>query len=143
MNDVNNVKYLKFRAKFFVSEFVGTALLLLAGLSLVIFMFGSGSPMANLIPSVKMRQIITGFLFGSVGASIALSPIGTVSGAHINPVVTIVFWLYRKLEGLLVITYISAQLIGGVIGCLPLLLWGAMGRSIEYGATTPGKGYTL
>jgi len=142
-NDVNNAKYLKYRAKFFVAEFAGTALLLLGGLSLVIFMFGSGSPMAHLIPSLKVRQIITGFLFGSVGAAITLSPIGKISGAHVNPAVTIVFWLFRKLEGRLVITYIFAQLIGAIIGCLPLLLWGTMGRSIDYGATVPGKGYSM
>ena len=62
-NDFNNAKYLKYRTKFFISEFFGTALLLLGGLSLVIFMFGSGSPMALLIPAVKVRQVITGFLF--------------------------------------------------------------------------------
>jgi len=97
MNDIqdkNNARYLKYRSKFFISEFAGTALLLLGGLSLVIFMFGTGSPIADLIPNVKIRQIITGFLFGSIGASIALSPIGKLSGAHINPAVTMVFWLF-------------------------------------------------
>ncbi len=127
MNDVNeldNAKYLKYRSKFFVSEFFGTALLLMVGLSIVIFMFGSGSPMADLIPGVKLRQIITGFLFGSIGASIALSRIGKVSGAHINPAVTMVFWLFRKIEGRLAITYVLAQFTGAIVGCLPLLLWG-------------------
>jgi aquaporin Z len=145
MNDVtdfNNAKYLKFRTKFFISEFFGTALLLLGGLSLVIFMFGSGSPMAQLIPGVKLRQVITGFLFGSVGASIALSPIGKVSGAHINPAVTMVFWLFRKIEGRLAITYILAQLTGAILGCLPLFIWGQMGRSVDFGATFPGEGYS-
>jgi len=140
--DRNNARYLKYRSKFFMAEFLGTGLLLLAGLSIVIFMFGSGSPMAELIPSVKLRQMITGFLFGSVGASIALSPIGKVSGAHINPAVTIVFWLFRKLEGRLAITYILSQLTGAVIGCLPLLVWGQMGRSIDFGVTVPGQGFT-
>ena len=143
MNDVNNAKYLKYRSKFFIAEFLGTALLLLGGLSIVIFMFGAGSPMAQIIPSIKVRQIITGFLFGSIGASIALSPIGKVSGAHINPAVTIVFWLFRKIEGRLTITYILAQLIGAVVGCLPLLIWGQMGKSIEFGVTVPGAGYSL
>ena len=36
-----------------------------------------------------------------------------------------------------------AQLIGAAIGCLPLLAWGAMGRSIAFGATTPGPAYTV
>ena len=143
MNDVNNSKYLKYRSKFFIAEFLGTALLLLGGLSIVILMFGAGSPMAQIIPSIKVRQIITGFLFGSIGASIALSPIGKVSGAHINPAVTIVFWLFRKIEGRLTITYILAQLIGAVVGCLPLLIWGQMGKSIEFGVTVPGAGYSL
>jgi aquaporin Z len=141
VNDVNNARYLKYRTKFFISEFFGTALLLLAGLSIVIFMFGSGSPMAQLIPAVKVRQAITGFLFGSIGASIALSRIGKISGAHINPAVTVVFWLFRKIEGRLAITYILAQLTGAVVGCLPLLLWGRMGHSVDFGATLPGEGY--
>jgi aquaporin Z len=140
--DVNNTRYLKYRSKFFISEFFGTALLLMLGLSIVIFMFGSGSPMAQLIPAVKMRQVITGFLFGSVGASIALSPIGKVSGAHINPAVTMVFWLFKKIEGRLAITYVLAQLTGAIIGCLPLLLWGSIGRSIDFGVTIPGAGYS-
>jgi len=142
-NDVNNARYLKYRTKFFISEFFGTALLLLGGLSLVIFMFGAGSPMAELIPIVKLRQVITGFLFGSIGASIALSPIGKVSGAHINPAVTMTFWLFGKIEGRLAVTYVLAQMTGAIFGCLPLLFWGQMGRSIEFGATIPGEGYSL
>lgn len=142
MDDQNNARYLKYRSKFFAAEFFGTGLLLLAGLSIVIFMFGSGSPMAQLIPGVKLRQVITGFLFGSVGASIALSPIGKVSGAHINPAVTMVFWLFRKIEGRLAITYILAQLTGAIFGCLPLFIWGQMGRSVDFGATFPGEGYS-
>jgi len=142
-DDKNNARYFKYRSKFFISEFLGTGILLLGGLSLVIFMFGSGSPMAELIPSVKLRQIITGFLFGSVGTAITLSWIGKTSGAHINPVVTIVFFLFRKIEGRLTITYIFAQLAGAVIGCLPLLLWGKMGESIYFGGTTPGPNYTI
>jgi aquaporin Z len=140
--DRNNAKYLKYRSKFIFAEVTGTALLLMVGLSVVIFMFGSGSPMAELIPGVKVRQVITGFIFGSVGASIALSPLGKISGAHINPAVTIVFWLFRKLQGRLAITYILSQFTGAVIGCLPLLLWGSLGKSIDFGVTIPGQDYT-
>ena len=143
MSDASNVKDFSYRVKFFISEFFGTGILLLAGLSLVIFMFGSGSPMADIIPSVKVRQSLTGLLFGSVGLAITLSPVGKISGAHINPVVTVVFWLFRKIEGRLTITYIGGQLAGAVAGCIPLLLWSDMGRSINFGATVPGADYTL
>lgn len=131
------------RWRLYVAEFAGTAILLLAGLSLVIFMFGEGSPAAAAIPNVKMRQCLTGFLFGSTGALIALSSVGRISGAHINPAVTLAFWLARKIDWRTAVGYIAAQLAGGVAGSIPLLTWGAMGRSLAFGATTPGPGYSI
>ena len=127
----------------FLSELIGTALLVLIGLSLVIFMFGTGTPMARLIPSEGLRRLVTGFLFGTTGASIALSPVGKVSGAHINPVVTLGFRLMGKLDLQTTLGYIGAQMTGAVVGSLPLLLWGAMGKSVAFGATLPGLGIPL
>lgn len=125
----------------YLSEAAGTAFLVLAGLSVVIFMFGDGSPMARLVPSVGLRRVITGFLFGCVGGSIALSYVGKVSGAHINPAVTLGFWLMQKLDSRTAAGYMLAQLAGAALGALPLLAWGAMGRSVDFGATVPGEGY--
>ena len=99
--------------------------------------------MARLIPGEGLRRLITGFLFGSTGACIALSPVGKVSGAHINPVVTLAFRLMGKLDLRTTLGYIGAQLIGAVVGSLPLLLWGAMGRACAFGATWPGPGVSL
>jgi aquaporin Z len=126
----------------FVSELVGTALLVLIGLSVVTLMFGAGSPLAGLIPNEGLRRLITGFLFGTTGALIALSPVGKTSGAHINPVVSMEFWLMGKLEFRAFIGYVAAQLAGAIMGGLPLLAWGAMGRSVAFGATLPGGGYS-
>jgi aquaporin Z len=100
----------------FASELLGTAVLVLVGLSLVIFMFGEGTPIARLIPSEASRRLITGFLFGTTGAAIALSPVGKVSGAHINPVVTLGFRLIGKLDVRTTVGYIAAQLTGAVVG---------------------------
>ena len=133
----------KFNWQIFRAEFIGTGLLLLIGLSLVILMFGSGSPVIKEIPDIGVRRIITGFLFGSTGALIAISPLGKASGAHINPVVTMAFLLFRKIDLQTAFSYISGQFAGAVAGCLPLLAWGEMGRSISFGATMPGAGYTL
>lgn len=137
---MNNFEGYRIRWRLYFAEFLGTGLLLLFGLSLVIIMFGDGSPLRQLIPSVKIRQIITGFLFGGIGASIALSPIGKVSGAHINPAVTLAFRLMGKIDIRTSLGYIISQLAGAVVGCLPLLLWGSMGKSVEFGATLPGPG---
>jgi len=125
----------------FASELAGTGVLVLVGLSLVIVMFGEGSPMRQLVPSEGVRRLITGFLFGAVGGSIALSPVGKLSGAHINPAVTFGFWLMGKLDMRVALGYVTAQLAGAVIGSLPLLAWGAMGRSVAFGATLPGRSY--
>jgi aquaporin Z len=132
-----------FNHRIFLAEFFGTALLLLIGLSMVILMFGAGSPMLDLIPDIGDRRLIGGFLFGSTGALIAISPLGKASGAHINPAVTLAFYLFRKIDVRTARTYVAGQFTGAVMGCLPLLAWGAMGRSVSFGATIPGEGYSL
>jgi aquaporin Z len=106
-------------------------------------MFDAGSPAALLVPVEVIRRLITGILFGGLGGLIALSPVGRESGAHINPVVTIGFWMFRKIDGWVAVGYIIAQLLGAVAGCLPLLLWGEMGKSVLFGATVPGKNYSI
>jgi aquaporin Z len=125
------------------AELVGTGLLVLVGLSLVILMFGAGSPMLWLVPHEGLRHLITGFLFGTTGALIALSPVGKESGAHINPVVTLGFWLMGKLDLRIALAYVCAQLAGATVGALPLLGWGSMGRSVAFGATLPGGDYGM
>lgn len=132
-----------FSWRLYLSEFVGTGLLIFLGLNLVIFMFGAGSIMGELIPSVKVRQAITGFLFGSIGAGIALSPVGRESGAHINPVVTMAFWLFKKIDHHTALWYVIAQMLGGIAGALPLVWWGERGESISFGATLPGAGFPI
>jgi aquaporin Z len=126
----------------FLSEFVGTALLISVGLSVVILNFGAGGPVVSLFPNPGIRRVITGFLFGAVGGLIALSPIGKVSGAHINPVVSLAFCLLGKLRPRHAVGYVLAQLCGAGFGGLPLLAWGRMGASIAFGATVPGPGYS-
>jgi aquaporin Z len=128
--------------RLFLCELSGTGVLVLGGLTLVIGMFGTGSPMTQLVPNEKLRQMLAGFLFGSLGASIALSVVGKESGAHINPAVTMVFWLFRKLDARTAMIYVVGQLAGAVIGALPLLAFGARGRSVAFGATLPGVGYS-
>jgi aquaporin Z len=124
----------------FFSEFVGTALLLAFGLSAVIMDFGTGGPIAQAIPSSGLRRAMTGFLFGSTGGLIALSPIGKESGAHINPAVTLAFWLMGKMRAPHALGYVLAQLAGALVGALPLLAWGQVGQSVNFGATQPHSG---
>jgi aquaporin Z len=137
MNSVNR----SFPWQPFGAELVGTALLVAVGLSVVIFDFGRGSPLAQLLPSEAWRRCITGFLFGTTGALITLSPLGKESGAHINPAVTLAFWLMGRMRARHAVGYVICQLTGALIGALTLLAWGTMGRSVAYGATVPGAAY--
>jgi len=131
----------KFEYRLFLSEAIGTALLLFGGLSIVIFNWGEGSVVAKLIPSALARTILTGFMFGCVGCLVSLSHVGKISGAHINPAVSIAFWLRGKMKTNVMIGYIVSQMLGAAIGCWPLLfIWGDQGRSIQYGITLPGSG---
>ena len=79
-------------------------------------------------------------MFGCVGCLISLSDVGKVSGAHMNPAVSVGFWLRGKMATNVMAGYIAAQMIGAAIGCLPLLfIWGERGASIQYGMTLPGN----
>jgi aquaporin Z len=122
----------------YAAELLGTALLVFLGLSVVIFNFGPGSPAATLLPDPFARRLVTGFLFGSTGALLALSPLGRVSGAHLDPVVSGAFWLAGSLDGGDAALYALAQCLGGVLGAVPLpLAWGAFGAAVRFGATLP------
>ncbi len=127
----------------FFSELVGTGLLVAVGLSVVIALFGTNSALIASLPDAGTRRIIAGFLFGTTGALIAISRIGKISGAHINPVVTLAFWLIGKMEGIRATIYILAQCMGAVLGAVLLLLWGETGKSVAYGATLPGPHYGI
>ncbi|HEV2982424.1 MAG TPA: aquaporin [Solirubrobacteraceae bacterium] len=64
---------------------------------------------------------------------------GAVSGAHLNPVVSLAFMLRREFPSLRVTGYIVAQLIGATLACLFLLA--VFGNVEHLGATLPGPGY--
>jgi aquaporin Z len=127
--------------KALVAEFIGTSLLVLVGLSIVIVAFGTGSPVTSILADAGLRRVLTGFLFGTTGALIAVSWVGKASGAHINPAVTLGFWIMGKMRTARAAGYMLAQCAGAVVGALPLLLWGGIGRSVDFGATTPGPDY--
>ena len=133
----------RFPTRLFVSELIGTGLLLVCGLSLVIFMFGADSPVQWVVLNEGYRRRITGFVFGCFGALISLTWVGKESGAHINPCVTLAFFLAGRLDLRTAVVYVLAQLSGAVLFCLPLRVWGAMGNSVAFGATLPGKIYPL
>src|SRR4029078_9134365 len=63
---------------------------------------------------------------------------GTVSGAHLNPAVSIAFAARGDFPWKRVPAYIVAQLLGAVLATL--LLWGLIGKQGSAGLTPPGAG---
>jgi len=126
------------------AELLGTAFLVFAGVSAVIFVFGTGSPLAQVVPDTSTRRLITGLLFAGSGALVAISPLGKLSGGHINPAVSLAFWMQGKMHHMDLGGYISGQLLGATIGALLVaLVWRGRAASVGYGATVPGAGYAL
>ena len=64
---------------------------------------------------------------------------GAVSGAHLNPVVSLAFAMRRDFPWLRVLGYVAAQLAGATLACLFLLA--VFGNVQHLGATLPGPGY--
>ena len=111
------------------AEVLGTFLLVLVavGGGMVNARFGG-----NAVPSVA-RVTAPGLM---IVATILF--MGTVSGAHLNPVVSIAFALRRDFPWKRVPAYVVAQFAGAVLATL--LLWGLLGRQGSAGLTLPGSG---
>jgi aquaporin Z len=89
--------------RIFAAELVGTTVLMLIG------------PGSAIIASDKIGNYGVAFAFGLALLTMAYT-IGHVSGCHINPAVTLAFFLSRRLTVKLAVFYWVAQLVGGVLG---------------------------
>jgi aquaporin Z len=125
----------------YVAEFVGTALLLLVGLSAVCADFSTRSPVVSAIPDSNLRRLITGIIFAGTGTAIVYSRLGKRSGGHINPAVTLAFLRLGKISPRSAAIYIAVQTAGALTGAaLVLAIWGSWAMSVNIGATVPKDG---
>lgn len=128
----------------YAAEGLGIGLLVFAGLSAVVFDSGKGLPMQHWIPDAGVRRLLTGLLFSGTGSLIAISPIGKLSGAHINPSVSLAFWLQGKMHRQDFIGYVIAQCLGAIAGAFLLVtVWGSYADSVNNGMTLPGDHQNL
>jgi aquaporin Z len=127
----------------YISEFVGTALLVLAALSVICVDFATQSPMVSMLPDVNARRVITGVLIAGTATAIVYSPIGRRSGGHLNPAVTMAFLLLGKMTRTSAALYVGAQTAGALTGAaVALLVWNGWARDVDLGATVPSAGHT-
>lgn len=108
-----------------VAEGIGTFSLVFAG---------TGAVMVNAMVDGNVTHLGISFIFGAVVAAMIYC-LGHISGAHLNPAVTLAFWTSGFFPRHLVIPYILAQIIGAVSASVLLLL--SLGEVANMGATLP------
>ena len=119
--------------KKYVAEFVGTFFLVAFICGLLSGWFKIGGP--GLTPADL--GILHGFLLMAIVFSI-----GTISGAHVNPAVTIAMWSIKKISPRDAGGYIVAQLLGGIAGAFLIKsFFLARGSVVDYGAAHVSTAY--
>jgi len=99
---------------------------------------GCGAIVANEVYGGALGAVGVSLAFGLIIMAMVYA-IGHLSGAHINPAVTIAFTLTRHFPKHEAVAYIVSQLAGAVFGALTLLaLWSE--RPAALGATIPSVG---
>jgi len=123
-----------------LAEFLGTFWLVLGGCGSAVLSAG--------FPEVGIGIIGVSLAFGLTVLTIAYS-LGHVSGAHLNPAVTIGLWIGGRINAKEIVPYVISQVLGGIAaaGILYVIVTGN-GSEIGsfaangYGEHSPG-GYTI
>ena len=90
--------------KKYAAEFIGTFALVFAG---------TGAIVINEVSHGAITHVGIALTFGLI-VLVMIYTLGDISGAHINPAVTIGFWLSRQLAGREVLPYIVSQSAGAL-----------------------------
>lgn len=94
-----------------VAEAVGAFTLVFAGVSAICLAAGNAS--------IGLLEIA--FAHG-LAIALMVSALGAVSGGHFNPAVTAGFWVTRRISTVLALGYVLAQLAGGIVAALLLVV---------------------
>ncbi|MEH0835553.1 MIP/aquaporin family protein [Pectobacterium cacticida] len=95
-----------------IAEFLGTGLLIF---------FGAGCVAALKLAGASFGQWEISIIWG-LGVALAIYLTAAISGAHLNPAVTIALWLFACFERRKVVPYILAQIAGAF--CAAALVYG-------------------
>lgn len=93
----------------FLAELIGTAFLLM-------IVVGSGIMAQTLFPGQTGLALLANSIATGGGLFALIQALGPVSGCHINPVVSLVEFLWGRLSGSALFVYVGAQILGAYIG---------------------------
>lgn len=91
-------------------------------------------------PTPFEALLIIGFAFGATVALVILL-LGRISGAHINPAITVAHILAGKTTREMFVPYLSLQFLGGLLGAFTVkLIFSKYGSPAEFGTTKLASG---
>ena len=99
-------------AKIWIAEFVGTYLLVL---------LGCGAVHAAILTGAQSGLWQVAIIWG-IAIMLAVYTVGSISGAHINPAITVAFAVWGKFPWRLVVPYATAQLAGAFVAAATLFV---------------------
>ena len=111
--------------KKYLAEFIGTFALIFCGTGAIVIDNITGGAVGHLGISLTFGLIVTGMIYS----------VGDISGAHLNPAVTIGFAVSGLFPVKNILPYILVQCLGGI--CASLALKGLFPSDILLGATMP------
>jgi MIP family channel proteins len=112
-----------------VAEAIGAFTLVFAGAGSIVLAAGT----TNI--DLLAIALAHGLAFG-----LMVSALGHISGGHFNPAVTAGFWVTRRIDSLLAVAYVVAQLAGGILGALLLVILFPEGLRSAANLGTPALG---
>lgn len=96
----------------YYAEFFGTFILVLVGTGAIVINDVSGGAISHVGIAISFGLVVMAMIH----------TLGEISGAHINPAVTIAFWLVKRFEGRYVLPYVSSQLAGALAASATMLM---------------------
>ncbi len=112
----------------YAAEFFGTFALTFAG---------TGAIVINNFSNGAITHVGIALTFGLIVLSMIYA-LGDVSGCHLNPAVTLGFFVANRLDGRLVVPYIVSQCLGAIVASLTLRAM--FPADLTLGATLPAGG---
>ena len=113
--------------KKWISEFVGTMLLVIFGCGTAVAVNTYVTNIYNI--ALPFTMLIIAFAFGLILTALVYT-IGKVSGAHVNPAVSIACLIDGRISVIECVEYVILQLLGGIAGAAVLLLIFGSGNSL-------------
>ncbi len=111
----------------YIAEFIGTYLLVFSGTGAIVVNETANGIIGHLGIALSFGLIVMAVIYAT----------GEISGAHINPAVTIAFWVSKKFSSQDLLPYIFAQISGAILASITLLI--LFPKATTLGGTLPAN----